>query len=57
MDKEIFDGTRKLLNQHKVSIIGGDTTKGPMSISITLIGVQKIKFLLVLEQKLVMIYM
>ena len=26
--KRFFDGTRKLLNQHKVSIIGGDTTKG-----------------------------
>ena len=39
--KRFFVGTRKLLNQHKVSIIGGDTTKGPMSISITLIGVQK----------------
>jgi thiamine-monophosphate kinase len=43
--KRFFDGTRKLLNQHKVSIIGGDTTKGPMSISITLIGVQKNKIL------------
>ena len=39
--KKFFIGTRKLLNHHKVSIIGGDTTKGPMSISITLIGVQK----------------
>jgi thiamine-monophosphate kinase len=43
--KRFFDGTRKLLNQHKVSIIGGDTTKGPMSISITLIGVQNNKIL------------
>ena len=43
--KGFFAGTRKLLNQHKVSIIGGDTTKGPMSISITLIGVQKTKIL------------
>ena len=43
--KRFFAGTRKLLNQHKVSIIGGDTTKGPMSISITLIGVQKNKIL------------
>ncbi len=39
--RKFFIGTRKLLNHHKVSIIGGDTTKGPMSISITLIGVQK----------------
>ena len=43
--KRFFDGTRKLLNQYKVSIIGGDTTKGPMSISITLIGVQKNRIL------------
>ena len=43
--RRFFDGTRKLLNQYKVSIIGGDTTKGPMSISITLIGVQKNKIL------------
>ena len=43
--KRFFDGTRKLLNHHSVSIIGGDTTKGPMSISITLIGVQKNKIL------------
>ena len=40
--KRFFDGTRK---QHKVSIIGGDTTKGPMSISITLIGVKKNKII------------
>ena len=39
--KKFFSGTKKLLNHHKVSIIGGDTTKGPLSISITLIGVQK----------------
>ena len=43
--KRFFDGTRKLLNHHSVSIIGGDTTKGPMSISITLIGIQKNKIL------------
>jgi len=43
--KGFFAGTRKLLNKHKVSIIGGDTTKGPMSISITLIGVQRNKIL------------
>ena len=39
--KKFFIGSRKLLNDHKVSIIGGDTTKGPTSVSITLIGVQK----------------
>ena len=43
--KRFFKGTCKLLNQHKVSLIGGDTTKGPMSISITLIGIQKNKIL------------
>ena len=39
--KRFFRGTRKLLNKYNVSIIGGDTTRGPMSISITLIGEQK----------------
>ena len=39
--KKFFIGSRKLLSDHKVSIIGGDTTKGPTSVSITLIGVQK----------------
>ena len=43
--RRFFKGTRKLLEQHKVSLIGGDTTKGPMSISITLIGMQKNKIL------------
>ena len=40
-----FKGVTKLLKKHEISIIGGDTTKGPMSVSITLIGEQKYKIL------------
>lgn len=31
-------GLRKLATQHHVSLIGGDTTQGPLSVSITLMG-------------------
>ena len=44
--KRFFRGTKKLLQEYNVSIIGGDTTRGPLSISITLIGVQKHHILL-----------
>ncbi len=44
--KRFFKGTKKLLQEYNVSIIGGDTTRGPLSISITLIGVQKHQVLL-----------
>ena len=44
--KRFFRGTKKLLQEYNVSIIGGDTTRGPLSISITLIGVQKHNILL-----------
>lgn len=38
--KEFFKGTNKLLKKHDISIIGGDTTKGPLSITIQLIGIE-----------------
>ena len=41
-----FLEAQKLLQEYNVSIIGGDTTRGPLSISITLIGVQKHNILL-----------
>ena len=40
-----FKGVTKLLKKHEISIIGGDTTRGPMSVSITLIGEQKYRIL------------
>tara|TARA_Y100000389_G_scaffold109900_1_gene106995 strand:- start:823 stop:1767 length:945 start_codon:yes stop_codon:yes gene_type:complete len=43
--KKFFNGSKPLLKKHKISIIGGDTTKGPLSITIQLIGVQKNKIL------------
>jgi thiamine-monophosphate kinase len=43
--KKFYKGSKKLLSKYKISIIGGDTTKGPLSITIQLIGVQKNKIL------------
>ena len=39
-----FKGVTKLLKKHEISIIGGDTTRGPMSVSITLIENKSIEF-------------
>ena len=44
--KRFYRGSQRLLKQHKISIIGGDTTKGPLSITIQMIGVQKHSILL-----------
>ena len=38
--KKFFKGTKFLLDKYKITIIGGDTTKGPLSITIQLVGVQ-----------------
>ncbi len=38
--KKFFKGTKLLLDKYKITIIGGDTTKGPLSITIQLVGVQ-----------------
>ena len=43
--KKFFKGTKKLLDKHKISVIGGDTTKGPLSVTIQLIGIQYKKIL------------
>jgi len=43
--KKFFKGTKKLLDMHKISVIGGDTTKGPLSVTIQLIGIQYNKIL------------
>ena len=43
--KRFFKGTKPLLSKYKISIIGGDTTRGPLSITIQLIGVQNKKIL------------
>jgi len=39
--KKFFKGAMPLLKKYKISIIGGDTTKGPLSITIQLVGCQK----------------
>lgn len=38
MIAELSNGLFALANQHAVSIVGGDTTKGPLSITITALG-------------------
>ena len=38
--KKFFKGTKFLLDKYKITIIGGDTTKGPLSVTIQLVGVQ-----------------
>jgi len=38
--KKFFKGAKFLLDKYKISIIGGDTTKGPLSVTIQLIGIQ-----------------
>ena len=43
--QKFFKGTKRLLDKYKISIIGGDTTKGPLSVTIQLIGVQNKKIL------------
>tara|TARA_B100001063_G_scaffold212456_1_gene211453 strand:- start:898 stop:1839 length:942 start_codon:yes stop_codon:yes gene_type:complete len=43
--KKFYKGSERLLSKYKISIIGGDTTRGPLSITIQLIGVQKNKIL------------
>ena len=37
--KEFSDSLRKLSMHYEVSLIGGDTTRGPLTISITMIGI------------------
>ena len=37
--QEFSDSLRKLSMHYKVSLIGGDTTKGPLTITITMIGI------------------
>jgi thiamine-monophosphate kinase len=44
--KRFYKGSKRLLKQYKISIIGGDTTKGPLSVTIQMIGVQKHSILL-----------
>ena len=39
--KELINGCNKIFKRFPVSIIGGDTTKGPLSITFTLIGYTK----------------
>jgi len=43
--KNFFKGSKHLLDKYKISVIGGDTTKGPLSITIQLVGIQKRKIL------------
>ena len=43
--RSFYKGANKLLRKYKISIIGGDTTKGPLSITIQLIGIQNNKIL------------
>ena len=43
--RAFYKGTNKLLRKYKISIIGGDTTRGPLSITIQLIGTQNNKIL------------
>ena len=43
--RSFYKGTNKLLRKYKISIIGGDTTRGPLSITIQLIGIQNNKIM------------
>ena len=43
--KSFYKGVRKLTTKHNVALIGGDTNKGPLSISIQVIGINKHKIL------------
>ncbi len=43
--RSFYKGTNKLLRKYKISIIGGDTTRGPLSITIQLIGIQNNRIL------------
>ncbi len=43
---QFFKGSNKLLKKYNISIIGGDTTRGPLSVTIQLIGIQKNKIML-----------
>lgn len=44
--KRFYKGSQRLLKKHKISIVGGDTTKGPLSITIQMIGIQKHRILM-----------
>ena len=43
--KSFYRGVKKLTTKYNVALIGGDTNKGPLSISIQVIGVNKNKIL------------
>jgi thiamine-monophosphate kinase len=43
--KSFYKGVKKLTTKHNVALIGGDTNKGPLSISIQVIGINKHKIL------------
>jgi thiamine-monophosphate kinase len=39
--KSFYKGSQRLLKKYNISIIGGDTTKGPLSVTIQMIGIEK----------------
>ena len=43
--KNFYDGINELTSSYNIALIGGDTNKGPLSISIQVIGVKKNKIL------------
>ena len=43
--KSFYIGIKELTSKHKVALIGGDTNKGPLSISIQVIGINKANIL------------
>ena len=43
--KSFYSGIKKLISKYKLTLIGGDTNCGPMSISIQVIGINKGKIL------------
>ena len=43
--KSFYRGVKKLTTKHNIALIGGDTNKGPLSISIQIMGINKHKIL------------
>jgi len=43
--KSFYKGVKKLVSKHKLTLIGGDTNRGPLNISIQVIGINKNKIL------------
>ena len=43
--KSFYRGVKKLTTKHNIALIGGDTNKGPLSISIQVMGINKYKIL------------